>query len=196
MSLSVIAHVLGVGKFRNFFLIFGVSYALAYMFWTGMITYLPDRSIASEALKTFKLPYFWVFSGGPLGQYPALLWIPSKNWVISINLSAAVFSVTIFTLTSLIATLLLYASRCAGSNCLRQVSPGFLGSFAAIFGVFACCGGGLMVATLGYTIFAFLSEHSILVTWTSIALLFSSVILVSMRLNAKIKANSETHNKV
>lgn len=185
MSLPTIAHVLGIGRFRNFFLLFGASYALAYMFWTGMITYL-WRKETLEAVGQLNPPYFWVFTDGPLGQYPALLWIPTRNWIISINLSAALFTTITSTLISLTATLIIYGYRCANSNCLRHASPGFLGSVIGFFGIFACCGGGLVITALGYAAFAFLAEWSTAITWASIGLLFLGVVLVSERLTTKL----------
>lgn len=171
-------YVLGRKKYASLTALLGLAYAIAYMVVSGIITYNP----ATDFSQSVKIPFTRILTAGPIGEAPSLLWIPTKHMALSINFSAAMFTLSTAFLVGSNIALLAYNFGGFRSGCRKEGGLCAVSITPPLFTMFSCCAGGPILAILGAGAFAALMEYSLVFQVGSIGLLVLSLLLISRRL--------------
>ena len=128
------------GRLRRLFYIFFSIYFPIHLLLTGMI--FLDSTVAGSYPKVILL------LNGPIGQVPWLIAI-IPPLVISISLEAGLSAIIISTLLALNLVGVYYIWKYAKcENCSTNAAVSGISILPALFAVFSCCGGGVLIMLL------------------------------------------------
>lgn len=181
---KVVRRVLGKGHYLAVAVLAALIYGVFYMFFTGII------QISLQPIpETIKVPHVSVLIQGPIGTVPWITIYPDRYTVFSMTGSAILSTFLNSLLIGIASALVLFrykVSKFIGCQCKSTGgSTSLAGVLPSIFSVFACCGGGLLVAIFGFGILASLLAFGSIFSVIGIVILAYSVFL-----NAKaIKEN-------
>lgn len=186
-SLRTLSVIFASGYYKKLAIVFAISYAIGYMFTTGIFQVLP---YPVPELVLPKVPGSLFYIDGPIGQFPLLQFFFTRIFMFSISLSAAVFISIQAPLVGLVLSMLVYNLKISKCNCKESYGIAAYGLGQGVFSVFACCGGGLLLLIIGSVGFAALRSFSLLIPIVSIVALFLSLILMSKRISKTTTAYS------
>jgi len=153
-TMDIVKHVSARNIYRVPGIIAGILFAIFYMFFTGIIL-VSEIPIPSE----IRVPALHVIMKLPgvdtIGLTPWIVAYLDRHTIFSMNFSAMLSIVLISVLVALNIALLLYRrylTKNYSCSC-NSGAPAFAGVIPALFSVFACCGGGLMLTIFGPLLF-------------------------------------------
>jgi len=183
-TIKVVQRVLGKGHYLAVAVVVAVVYSVIYMFFTGII-----QTTAEPIQETIKIPHVSVTLRGEIGTVPWIVIYPDRYTVFSMTFSAMLSTLLNSVLVGIASALIFYRYRVSKFiQCQCKSTGGSIslaGVIPSIFSVFACCGGGILVAIFGFGALASLRLFGPLFSIAGIAILAYGVFL-----NAKaIKEN-------
>lgn len=179
-NLGAMSAIFASGYYKRLALALGVGYAIVYMFTTGIFQVLP---YPVPELVLPRVPGSLFYADGPIGQFPLFQFFFTRTFMFSISLSASVFIAIQATLVGLMLSMIIYNLRVAKCSCKETYGIATYGLAQGVFSVFACCGGGLLLLTIGSAGFATLRSYSLLIPVLSIIALLLSLFLMSKRIS-------------
>lgn len=154
-TIDIVKYVSSRNYYRIPAILSGIAFAIFYMFFTGIII-TSTRPIPD----TIPIPFFHIITKiagvQAIGYVPWIIYYPNKYTVFSMNFSAMVSTVLIATLVAISVALLLYRRKLTkdySCSCMSG-APLLAGLIPGCFGIFACCGGGLVLSIFGPLFFA------------------------------------------
>lgn len=185
-TLATVRHVLYRRDCRALAIVTGISFAVFYIFFTGIIT-VSSRPIPDVV----PVPYLKVITNGPIGTFPWIIAYLNRYSVFSMNLQAMIATVLISLLVAINSALTLYRFRIAKKvrcDC-RSGAPIFFASIVpASFSVFACCGGGLLLTIFGAGLIGALMPYGNLFSIISILGLTAAMFISAYSINLTLRS--------
>lgn len=150
----------------------GLAYALIYMVFVGVISYVPTVKSAS---------------GMPVIRFSSIgvALIPADGiWIFLFYWAVAFIAISSF-LAGLNIALVFYGRKVSDGSCSTgDMSPrGIFGLFLAFFTPAICCGGGLLALAVGATAFSYLAASNNFLAPITIAALAAGTYLLSARIS-------------
>ena len=148
-SFGPIVDVLKTRRYRWMILGIGLAYALTYMVFVGVISYVPTLKTANG------MPVVNFYAVGVASIPADGIWIFFFYWAI------AFIAVSSF-LVGLNIVLMFYARKVSKGSCsISSIGPrGIFGILPAFLTPAICCGGGLLALTIGATAFSYLAANN------------------------------------
>jgi hypothetical protein len=186
----VVQRALGKGHYLAVAVIVALIYSVFYIFFTGIIQPTPE-----PIQETIKIPYVKVSWRGEIGTVPWIVIYPDRHTVFSMTFAAMLSTFLNSSLVGINGALILYRHRVSKFiQCQCKSTGGSIslaGIIPSIFSVFACCGGGLLLAIFGVGALASLRLFGPIFSIAGIVILAFGVFL-----NAKtIRENLYTSKK-
>lgn len=185
-TLGTAWYVLKERKYRWVAIATSIAFALFYIFFTGIVT------ISSVPMPIERsLPYFRVITQGPIGQVPWIIAYLDRYTVFSMSPEAMISTIAISSLVGINSALLVYRFRAMKAfNCsCPSGSPAFFASIVpASLSVFACCGGGLLLAIFGAGLFTAVMPYGNLFSIISILGLTTAMFVSAYGINLNLRS--------
>lgn len=189
-TIKVVRRVLRKGHYLTIAIVIALAYVVFYMFLTGIIQVSPE-----EIPETIKIPHASVTMRGAIGVVPWIVIYPDKHTVFSMTFSAMLSTVLNSLLVGLNSTLILYRyfiSRFIQCPCNSVCgSPSLAGLVPSAFSLFACCGGGLLVAVFGFGILPSLRPYGYVFSLIGIAALAYGLFLNTKAITRDLFSNDK-----
>lgn len=189
-TVRVLRRVLRKGHYLAIAIGIALTYGIFYMFFTGII------QTASEPIQeTIRIPYVKVSWRGEIGTVPWIVIYPDRHTVFSMTFAAMLSTLGNSLLVGLNSALILYryfVSRFIQCKC-KSVRGSFsiAGVMPSLFSVFACCGGGLLVAIFGFGILASLRSYGSVFSVVGIAILAYGIFLNAKAISRDLYSNDK-----
>jgi hypothetical protein len=166
-----ILNVLKARRYRWMILGIGVAYALIYMVFVGVISYVPIVKSASG------MPVVNFYS------YAATI-IPADGiWIAFFYWPMAFITISSF-LAGLNIALIIYGRKVSKSCSIGKMCPrGIFGLLPAFLTPALCCGGGILAMIVGATAFSYLAAYNNFLAPISSAALAAGTYLTSMKIS-------------
>jgi len=188
-TIKTVQRVLGKGHYLAVAVVVALIYGVFYMFFTGII-----QITAEEIPETIKIPHVYILLNGQIGLVPWITVYPDRHTVFSMTFAAMLSTFLNSVLVGIASALILYRYKVSKFiQCQCKSTGGSIslaGVLPSIFSVFACCGGGLLVAIFGVGILASLRTYGSMFSVIGIVILAYAIFL-----NAKVIRENLYTNK-
>lgn len=154
-TIDIVKYVCARNYYRIPAILSAIAFAIFWMFFTGIII-VSTRPISD----TIPIPFFHVITNiagvQSIGYVPWIIWYPNKYTVFSMNSSAMITISLVSALIAINVAMLLYRRKLMKDYSCSCISgaPLLAGIIPGCFGIFACCGGGLVLSIFGPLFFA------------------------------------------
>lgn len=189
-SVQLLPAIAAVARDRKLVLIAlatAISYALAYLFFTGAAVYYPNG--APPALRNFN----GIEPPELKTTFRGVYFVPSENLASFVTYDAIIF----LALTSFLFGLsisLLMLNRRIKTSC-RLPGMGMFGIIPAVFTTFSCCGGGMMLLALGPAAFNAVVGNSPYFMIASVAAMLAGTVVLARRASIQMRSASLNANR-
>lgn len=167
-----ILDVLKTSRYRWMILGIGLAYALIYMVFVGVISYIPTLKLATgmPVIRLYSILVTIIPADG--------IWIAFFYWPM-------VFVAISSFLAGLNIALIFYGRKVSKICSIRNTGTrGIFGLFLAFFTPGICCGGGMLALAVGATAFSYLAASSNFLAPVSSAALAAGTYLTSMKISS------------
>lgn len=187
-TLKIIRYTFSINQYRIPAIIGAIAYSIFFMIFTGIIT-ITDKPIPDEV----PVPYLNIITRiQNLDNIEYTLWIvayPNRYTVFSMNIQAMLSLLAISSLVAISIALMLYSrnlSKHYECNC-NMKKKGLVGIIPATLSVFSCCGGGLVLALFGPSLFLALQGAGSYLTLIGVVMLLFNILLTVNRIMNVVK---------